>query len=145
MATETDNGGGEWLTSPAQADDGQLVMVSGREDVQRFRSNPRFNVRVTLNWKYGPQAGGMPDEATAETMAQVQQLLTDEFRRDPVAVLTGIYTGDGLRQWVFYAASIHIFGRKLNELLASLPLYPITVEAEQDPGWEEYDEMMAAL
>lgn len=145
MDSELDNGGGEWLTAPAEADDGNLVMVSGREDVGRFRSNPRFKIRVTVSWDYSGESAQMPTESTGELMARVQQTLTDEFRHDPVAVLTGIYTGDGQRQWVFYTLSIHIFGRKLNELLEPFPLLPITVEAVEDPEWEEYDEMMQAL
>ena len=70
-------------------------------------------------------------------MEQVQEALQKEFRKDPVAVLTGIYTGDGRRDWIFYTLSTHIFGRKLNETLAPFPLLPLTVYCENDPGWEE--------
>lgn len=58
--------------------------------------------------------------------------------------MTGIYTGDGERNWIFYTLSLPIFGRKLNEALAPLPLLPIRIAAENDPGWEEYDEMSQA-
>ena len=61
-----------------------------------------------------------------------------------MAVLTGIYTGDGERNWVYYTTSVHIFGRKLNEALAELPLLPLTIYTENDPDWGEYDEMAQA-
>ena len=86
----------------------------------------------------------MPDTATSEMMEKVQDILQAEFKKDPVAVLTGIFTGDGKRDWVFYTLSTHIFGRKLNELLAPLPLLPLTVYCENDPSWEAYDEMCQA-
>lgn len=35
--------------------------------------------------------------------------------------MTGIYTGDGERNWIFYTLSLPIFGSKLNEALAPLP------------------------
>ena len=77
-------------------------------------------------------------------MEQVQDALEACFANDPVAVNTGIYTGDGERNWVFYTRSLHIFQRKLNEALASFPVLPLTFHAEDDPQWEEYDEMCQA-
>ncbi len=119
-------------------------MVTGRKDVEKFRSNPRFGIRIEVTWKYTPASDGMPSEEESETMEQVQEALQEVLRKDPVAVLTGIYTGDGSRDWVFYSLSTHIFGKKLNEALEPFPLLPITVYCENDPQWEEYDEMSRA-
>ncbi|MDE6403570.1 MAG: DUF695 domain-containing protein [Muribaculaceae bacterium] len=135
---------GDWWTSPTEAQDGRLVMVTGRRDIDTFRKNPRFNIRVEVTWRYESDSTGMPDEPTAKLMEDVQDALQAEFIKDPVAVLTGIYTGAGERNWVFYTLSTHIFGRKLNESLAAFDLLPITIYAENDPDWAEYDEMKAA-
>ena len=129
----------DWWTAPAEGDNGSLIMVTGRRDAEKFRSNPRFNIRFEIEWRYGE--AGMPDEKTAETMGQVQDLISEALAKDPVAVLTGIYTGDGIRNWVFYTLSTHILARKINEALASLPLLPLKLSAENDPDWAEYDEM----
>ncbi|MDE6765284.1 MAG: DUF695 domain-containing protein, partial [Duncaniella sp.] len=120
------------------------IMVTGRKDVEKFRSNPRFGIRIEVTWKYTPASDGMPSEEESETMEKVQEALQEVLRKDPVAVLTGIYTGDGSRDWVFYSLSTHIFGKKLNEALEPFPLLPITVYCENDPQWEEYDEMSRA-
>ena len=74
-------------------------------------------------------------------MEQVQEALEKEFEKDPVAILTGIYTGDNERNWIFYTLSTHIFGRKLNESLATFELLPITIYTENDAAWNEYQEM----
>lgn len=58
--------------------------------------------------------------------------------------MTGVFTGDGERDWVFYTLSTHIFGRKLNEALSELPLLPIEISCENDPEWLAYDEMCEA-
>ena len=129
----------DWWTAPAESENGSLIMVTGRRDIKKFRDNPRFNIRLEIEWSYG--GSGMPDDATAELMEQVQDRLQAAFTKDPVAVLTGIYTGDGVRNWVFYTLSTHIFARKLNEALADLPLLPLQLSAENDPDWAEYDEM----
>lgn len=83
---------GEWWTAPAESEDGRLVMVTGRKDVAKFRENPRFSIRVEVSWPYEGR-NGMPDVETSELMDEVQARLTREFHKDPVAVLTGIYTG----------------------------------------------------
>lgn len=133
-----------WWTVPAESEDGHLIMVTGNKDVAKFRSNPRFCIRIEVSWNYTGDASGMPDTATSELMEQVQEALQTEFRKDPVAILTGIFTGDGKREWVFYSVSTHIFGKKLNQALEPFPLLPITVYCENDPGWEGYDEMTQA-
>ena len=133
-----------WWTAPTESESGKLIMVTGRKDVEKFRSNPRFNIRVEVTWKYDGDASGMPDKETSTLMEEVQEALQKEFKKDPVAVLTGIFTGDNQRDWIFYTLSTHIFGRKLNESLASFPLLPLTIYTENDPCWEEYDEMSEA-
>ena len=129
----------DWWTAPAEAPDGQTVMVTGRRDIGRFRSNPRFKIRVTIAWRYADT--GMPSDADAETMAAATDALAAELDADPVGVLTGIYTGAGERTWVVYTLSTNIFNKKLNNALAPLPLLPLEITSENDPDWEEYDEM----
>lgn len=135
---------GEWWTAPTESESGKLIMVTGRRDIESFRSNPKFKIRVEIKWPYESDASGMPDLPTSTLMEEVQDALQAVFTKDPVAILTGIYTGDGQRDWIFYTLSTHIFGRKLNEALAPFDLLPITIYTENDPGWEEYDEMKAA-
>lgn len=131
----------DWWTSPTESENGRLIMVTGRRDVDKFRNNSRFNIRVEISWKYEGDATGMPNYETSTLMEQVQEALETEFKKDPIAILTGIYTGDNERNWVFYTLSTHIFGRKLNEALVNFELLPITIYCENDPDWNEYQEM----
>jgi len=135
---------GEWVTAPAESDSGNLIMVTQRVDVEKFRNNPRFNIRVEITWPYtgaDSDATGMPDAELSAKMETVQDRLDIEFHKDPVAVLTGVCTGDGERNWVFYTLSNNIFGRKLNDQLADLPELPISIVCERDESWAAYDEM----
>lgn len=134
----------DWWTSPAQSESGRLIMVTGRRDVSKMCNNPRFSIRVEVKWHYDGDESGMPDFATSSLMEKVQEALTAAFAKDPVAILTGIFTGDDERDWVFYTLSTHIFGRKLNEALADFPQLPLEIYCENDPGWAAYDEMSEA-
>lgn len=131
----------DWWTAPTESENGNLVMVTGRRDVESFLNNPRFNVRVEVTWKYQCDKLGMPDYNTSVLMDDVHTALNSAFQKDPIAVLTGIYTGDGERNWIFYTLSTHIFGRKLNEALSHFDMLPITIYCENDPNWDEYREM----
>ena len=114
----------DWWTAPTQSESDRLIMVTGRRDVKKFRENPRFSIRVEVTWKYEGEESGMPDFETSSLMEKVQEVLEITFHKDPVAVLTGIFTGDDERNWIFYTLSTHIFGRKLNSAKASLSLRP---------------------
>lgn len=130
---------GKWLTYPSESTgSGRTIIVTTRTDIDRFRDNPRFRYRITVGLPYREQTDGMPGDKESELLEQITAALADAFDKDPVAVLTEISTGDGLREWVFYTLSLHIFQRKLNEALAPFPLLPLQFDAEEDPEWESY-------
>ena len=131
----------DWWTAPTESENGNLIMVTGRRDIENFKNNPKFNIRIEVTWKYNSDKSGMPDFETSSLMEEVQTSIEDTFKKDPIAVLTGIYTGDGERNWIFYTLSTNIFGKKFNEALQSFELLPITIYAEKDPEWNEYQEM----
>lgn len=131
----------DWWTAPTESENGNLIMVTGRRDIENFKNNPKFNIRIEVTWKYNSDISGMPDFETSSLMEEVQTSIEDTFKKDPIAVLTGIYTGDGERNWIFYTLSTNIFGKKFNEALQSFELLPITIYAENDPEWNEYQEM----
>jgi len=131
----------EWWTAPAESEDGQLIMVTGRSGLEQVKATGVFVYRIEVNWAYKPDDKGMPDYATSRLMEQVTDALEAEFSKDPVAVNTGIYTGAGERNWVFFCRSLHIFQRKINTILAPFETLPLTFHAEEDPEWAEYAEM----
>ena len=131
----------EWWTAPAESEDGQLILVTGRSGLEQVKATGFFIYRIEVNWFYQGDDRGMPDYPTSKLMEQVTDALEATFSKDPVAVNTGIYTGAGERNWVFYTRSLHIFQRKLNEILSPFETLPLTFHAEEDPDWAEYAEM----
>ena len=132
----------DWWTSPAQGENGRLILVTGHRGMDQVIATGLYRYRVEVTWPYDEcDARGLPLYADSKVMEEVTDALNDCFNRDPVAVMTGIYTGDGQRNWVFYTRSLHIFQRKFNEVMAPFPLLPLNFEAEEDPDWQEYREM----
>lgn len=134
----------KWWTYPAESEDGQTILITGRDEIEKWQKPGKFPIRVTVSWDYAPKPDGMPSDADADLMEQATDALLDEFRKDKAAVMTGIYTGAGRRDWVFYTHSLNIFGKVFNRALAPLPKLPLKFEAAEDPDWEEYRDMREA-
>ena len=131
----------DWWTAPAESESGNLILVTGRRGMDNVIATGVYRYRVEVTWPYEGDSKGLPAFADSKVMEEVTDALNVSFDRDPVAVMTGIYTGDGQRNWVFYTRSLHIFQRKFNEVMAPFPTLPLQFEAEEDPDWQEYREM----
>lgn len=133
--------GNEWWTSPTESENGNLVMVTGRIGVEPFIEKQCYDNRVEITWDYAADSQGMPDIPTSKLMGEATDRLLDAFAKDAVAVMTGIYTGDGQRNWVFYTRDLQRFQGAINEALKDMEMLPIHFYAEHDPEWNEYREM----
>lgn len=137
----------DWWTAPTEGDAGQTVIVTGRRDIDRFRAKGKYNIRVEVSYDYSASdmsADGLPDSRQAEVLDKVTERFHHLCKVEKGVVLTGIFTGEGLRDWVFYTISLRIFQISLNKALADMPLLPLSFHAEEDPGWEAYGEMRQA-
>lgn len=128
----------KWWSYPAEGESGKTVIVTGRDCIDEYRENGKYIYRIDVTWNYHALADGMPEEDEAKLMEEVTDALIDAFKKDRVAVMTGIYTGDGKRDWVFYTKNLKIFSVVFNKALEDLPTIPIVVDAEEDSAWEEY-------
>lgn len=142
MANQSNNA--EWWTAPAEAGNGNIIFVTGRKGLERIQEKGKFIYRVEVSWTYEPDAKGMPSQPVAKLMGEVKDAIEAFFTKDSAVVNTGIYTGDGERNWVFYTRSLHLFQRKFNQALAPFEHLPLTFQAFEDAQWEEYREMCLA-
>lgn len=127
-----------WWTAPAESEDGQLIMVTGRDDLLQQRESGKYPVRCTITWAYD---GGMPSPELSRLMEQADDALRQRLKKDKRIILTGIYTGAGKREWVFYAKNVQVFGYLVNGAWAEMEQLPVELSAENDPDWQEYTEM----
>lgn len=130
-----------WWSFPAEGDSGKTVIVTGRDDIDSFRDSGKYIYRVSVGWRYNALPDGMPEEGESLLMEQATDALLAAFKKDRVAVMTGIYTGDGRRDWIFYTKNLKIFSVVFNKALEPLDQMPLEIEAEEDGDWSEYREM----
>ena len=130
-----------WWTAPTESESGATVLVTGRDYMDDVIAGGKYIYRITVSWDYNRLPDGMPEDADAVLMEQATDALHAAFRKDKVAYMTGIYTGDGRRDWIFYTKNLNIFNKVFNTALAKLDTMPLAIEAESDPDWAEYKEM----
>lgn len=128
-----------WWTAPAESDDGDLIMVTGRDKIDAVMQSGKYPYRIEITWKYGDK--GMPSDADSLLMEEATEAMAATFAKDKVAVMTGIYTGNGQRDWVMYVKKLSTFQGVLNKALSTLPTLPIAIEAYEDASWSEYRQM----
>lgn len=131
-----------WFTALSESEEGQMITVSGREELTEFVQSGKFKERAEITWKYEADKLGMPLEEVAGRMEEIQAVLQKAMEKDKLSILTGVYTGGGEKVWVFYTRTVRVFGERLNEALASFELLPISIYTEVDPEWEEYLDML---
>lgn len=130
-----------WFTALSEAENGNMVFISGRDHIMQFIKSGKFKERAEIYWKYEGDSKGMPHNETAKLMEEVLEALTKAMEKDKLAILTGVYTGDNERTMVFVTRNVPAFGERLNQALASFELLPITIYTEKDPENEEYLDM----
>lgn len=130
-----------WWSAPAEGENGKTVIVTGRDYMDKIRESGKYTYRVTVSWDYNAIPSGMPDETDSREMEKATDALMAAFKEDKVAYMTGIYTGDGRRDWVFYTKNLLIFSKVFNRALEPLDTMPLVIEAEEDADWEEYRQM----
>ena len=128
----------KWWTYPADGENGKTVLVTGRDGIDKFRESGKYIYRINVSLKYTELSNGLPTEEESRQLEHITDALISAFNKDKVAVMTGIYTGEGVRDWVFYSKNLAIFGHVFNKALYDLPLLPLKIEAEEDKDWEEY-------
>lgn len=133
----------KWFTALSENEDGTYTFISGRSGIEEFINSGKLKERVEVTWNYEKDERGVPvNDKEAQIMEAVEERLRHAMEKDKLAILTGIYTGQGKREWVFITRNTAAFGRRLNEALEGLPKLPIEIYAEQDPDNEEYKALL---
>ena len=131
-----------WFTALSQNEEGQIITISGRDELDEFIQTGKYKERVEITWKYDGDEKGMPSESVGELMESIEETLRKAMeKKDKLAIMTSIYTGGNEKVWVFYTRTVRVFGERLNEALSSFELLPISIYTEVDNDWEEYKDM----
>ena len=75
-----------WFTTVSETENGAMVIVCGRDDLELYVRSGKFKERVEIYWKYNGDSRGMPCESDARVMEPVQDALQKAMEKDKLAI-----------------------------------------------------------
>jgi hypothetical protein len=120
-------------------DDGKPLIFRIRNKPPSFAQKKTFPHLLAVSWQYeSPNEQGMPSQDVAEHMSQLEDLLEPAFEGARQAFLSVIVTGNGVREWQWYARTCEEVMELVNETLGQLEPFPVEFSFQDDPEWEGY-------
>jgi Family of unknown function (DUF695) len=101
-------------------------------------------VQITIVWLYQSE-NDQPVKEEYDRMVLLEEKLDLVIEQDCFAALALVATGEGSREWTYYAKSEDEFLSRLNSALAGMPRFPIEIHIEQDSDWTVYTQFMARV
>jgi hypothetical protein len=127
-------------------DGGKPLIFRIRIQAPLFASKSSFPHLLAVCWNYeSPNEQGMPDPADAQRMSELEDLLEEGLEGVCQAFLTVIVTGNGVREWQWYARDTDVIIDLVNKTLGHLEPFPIELSFQDDPEWEGYSQFLAII
>jgi hypothetical protein len=75
-------------------------------------------------------------------MGELEDFLIPAFEGKQEAFLSVIVTGNGVREWQWYAREEDAVMKLINEVLGQREPYPVEFVFQNDPDWEAYSRFL---
>jgi hypothetical protein len=97
-----------------------------------------FPFLLSATWSYQPNKFGLPSAEEMESMDTFEDALASSLEGSQTAHLMVILTGDGDRDWLWYACGEEDAMRQVNQALKGHKRYPVQFSVQKDRAWKAY-------
>ena len=126
----------DWTLAQGKAG-GNSTIIRALARVPMAEQRAARPVLVTITWAYdGEASAGMPSRAVYDRIEGFETVLFAALDAEDFATEAAAITGNGARQWRFYTADAEDFIARFTTALAGETVYPIELEAVDDPDWQ---------
>lgn len=131
-----------WKLAQAE-DNGKPLIFRIREAIPEFVRKEDFPLLLAVCWKYkSPNDEGMPSKADAARMGELEDLMVPVFEGKRKAFLTVVVTGNGVREWQWYATDQDAVMKLVNKALGQHEPFPVEFVFEDDREWQAYSRFL---
>jgi hypothetical protein len=124
-------------------EDGVSVIWSFVNELPSPTERERLPWLIVLGWRYdGSNQNGMPPDEVNQSMLALEDAL-EELEVPGKHVSVYRRTGNGLKEFAFYACDTDTFMSSLNSALAPHPRYPIEIKFYEDKEWSDFRRLLA--
>jgi len=133
-----------WSTAVSHNEStGRAMILRYVDELAADFSKSSLPVRVVVVWNYESDTG-MPATDERQRMDLMEDALEPVIEASGIAILAIVVTGEGGREWTYFARSEREFLAGLNQVLSGQPPFPIEIHVNDDPEWFAYDDFRAA-
>jgi hypothetical protein len=137
--------GSTWSIATAE-DEGKALIFRIRNEAPTFATRATFQNLLAVSWQFDATSNnGMPLASEVERMQQLEDLLEPVFFNNRQAFLTLVVTGNGVREWQWYARDQNTVMKLVNETLGELDPFPVQFSFQNDPDWQAYSQFLEIL
>lgn len=134
-----------WATAVStNRNDGRKIIFRYAEQLRPTFDRASQPIRFIIVWKYQSE-NGQPIAEDHQRMILLEDALESALEKDHFATLSVVSTGEGLREWTYYAKSDAEFMARLNYAFAGMPEFPIEIHSASDPKWDLYEQFRAGV
>jgi hypothetical protein len=133
------NADSQWCIATAE-DNGKPLLFRIRNQAPTFATRESFPHLLAVCWPYDSStAHGMPSSDEAQRMGELEELLQVGLEEVQHAFLTVVVTGNGVREWQWYARDPEKTMELVNETLGHLEPFPVQFSFQSDPDWSGFN------
>ena len=116
-------------------DDGKPLIFRIRKRAPAFATKAAFPHLIAICWPFeSPNAQGLPSTEDTQRMSALEDLLKAGLEEARQAFLTVVVTGNGVREWQWYARDPDQVMEQVNETLGHLEPFPVQFSFQHDPA-----------
>ena len=117
--------------------EGRALFARFDKRAARFAKDPRYSIQIGVAVPFrAPDRHGLPNTQEMGQLAVFEDALIEKVAAR--AVLVGVITTNGTREFVMYTGSGDWIAALHEELKAALPTHEVQVIAQTDPSWSVY-------
>lgn len=127
-----------WVLAEGQFQ-GKPSLLRFRPGLREYAGNPNYPRRLIVKWPYNEDdPSGMPSSSQSDELGSFEDALVDALDTERLAILAFVFTHAGVREWHFYIGDASEVGKRINLALSDYPKLPISLQVENDSGWNEF-------
>jgi hypothetical protein len=131
-----------WSGATAE-DDGRPLIFRIRNEAPSFANKSTFRHLLAVSWRYdSPNDQEMSSPSDSQRMSEFEDLLEAGLEGVSEAFLSVIVTGNGVREWQWYARDPENIMELVNETLGHLEPFPVQFSCQDGPEWQGYSRFL---
>jgi len=124
-----------------RTNDGRALFARFDKRAARLAKDPRYSIQIGVAIPLrAPDRHGLPNTQEMGQLAEFEDALIERVAEK--AVLVGVITTNGMREFVLYTGSGDWIAGFHEELKAALPTHEVQVMAQTDPSWSVYHQFV---